>query len=780
MFLCESFQNPINISVNKRIVVVYLIHAVLTLSIIVPLNFHEVFFGWDGVDHYTMARQYAEEISPKLFGWLGNSFAGYVWPLSYAPMYTYILSIPIRIFGSDALVFNLFNTVLFLIQPWILYFTSRKVGISAKYADIGVIAFMFYQISFLPSSAWNGAFLGVYYVGLYPHLLAQVFFLLWLGFFFNPHKTNITYIGSAILTCVIFLSNAHVGILVYLMYLVSILFYCKDRNLCAIQRTLSLVVFSLGLSAFWLVPSLHASLYLPQQTLSCQIFLDFLILVFLASLYFIQKRKRVIKEVNFIRMTDIALISAVIPLFISLFPLNLFYDSLPLHGFRILSGEVPLLVFLVAPVFISSLKGGLYQPSKVLSIFVLLTVTYYMVGGIIGKPVFYEKTSLADLAWYQSAPKHRVLLEHDSPQSQPKSAKLPLTGSETLWNLYKNSSPNSLSITYLRNLFSYEPESVGVVCEDDCDKNYYRIISEPKIFNDQLSLFSVDVVGALSEEAKRLFGNLGYSEITSDSGATYYKINNDYVARDVGLTLYFSDLFPKKSSSYDWSHWGLLWYKYGYFSRYFTRPRDVNLDSTEDFSKFDSAVIATYKYRNLQKAIDNIEKFSSTGTVVFMLDAGPVDALVEHFLKLSEVGLDTVHFVKKQHSAIATYAEVYNILELTTSKNYLSRQADPEQRVYIDRYLAYGKAVRCLSSDKDSYLLLKYSYSPFLTAEENQSLYMVSPAFILLEKEDCSSSDIYLRVDLMSYGKIGFVISASSAIVLVISVVYKRFLTQNG
>lgn len=749
-------------------ILLWLVHILLILSVLAKHDLSTNIFGWDGVDHYSMAVNYYNNIFPKAFGWVGRHFTGYIWPLSYNPLYTYSVSLIFSLFQSSILTFNFFNVFLFLIQPVLVYFSAKRVGFSTGGILLAVGLFILYQTSVFPSSAWNGSFIGVFFVGLYPHLIAQVLLLLWFGFFYSPKTRKLDTLLAGVLSPLIFLSNTHVGLFVFVLISITALKKIMNKDYRGFALMAFFLFTTVGIASFWILPSLVASGFLMQQTISQVYVLDIVLFVVNVPVIF-QLRKSVRHKEHLSKCLEVYILifsSSFFAFLLSVFPLASYWDSLPVHGFRIFTAGIPLLVICSAEIISIHLFSRSFKRTRILSL-------TYPVCLILSSSLFIHGAN--NFVYSPRACENyigsRILAEHGSYMDQSLSAQVPLCSEgESMWNLYKNSTPNSLVVTYLRNVFSYDPENVGVVCKGLCLRNYYSIYKDSSNFSSQLNLLSVDTFVASNDSTKDILSRIGYREVGETTDLSFYEVPQEKSINDkIGLTAYFSNGFPKHSDWYDWPRWNLLWFMQGDFSRFFVNPRELRLDKTSDLKDYNSAVISSYKYHDLNKAVSNLANFAKTNTLILIYDPSNPNDVVAFFLRNNN-SYPNIQLVAKRQSPQMVYDEVLALLKEESEADYTLD--DTPVTMNISEYDSM-KFVYKLSSANKTYYLSKYSYSPFLKEVHGAPTNMISPGFLLVEDPGLGNLPS-LKVDLSPYDKISWLISLSSFFLLVVFVLTRK------
>ncbi len=325
--------------------------------------------GWDGANHFAIAKVYAEEMFPRLFGWTFSWNAGMVFPLGYPPASYFFLGflawlLPFKfVFIFKFLV--IFSIIFLVITA---YFLPKKFGLNKLESFFSALIFLFFLLSPFSFSTGGLSFLASFRSGLYSQLFAGPLLVLWLFSFVDAFKSKKNFFWSVILLFLILITNIHIGeaaLIIWLAFLIGDYFLFKKYNVIKIYFWHFLLSFLL--LSVWSLPLLINLDYFLNFTFQPSHFLSFFrfpVFIFLSFallgwVFSILNKKRIYFNLGF---------SGLLLMLTAFLPVNLVFKSLPLQPQRLL----PIIIIVLAPLAVFGLKFFHTYLNKYVKIQILL------------------------------------------------------------------------------------------------------------------------------------------------------------------------------------------------------------------------------------------------------------------------------------------------------------------------------------------------------------------------------------------------------------------------
>lgn len=696
--------------------------------------------GWDGTNHYAVAKEFSDTVWQRLYGWLGSWNAGMVWPLGYPPFFYYLIATLDHLLPFAFItIFRWFFIVVMFGIPVAMYAISwRLYSSKIAAASVGLLS-----IFLLTSSNSGGiTFLSTFGSGLYPQTFAVLLLLGWLFFYLRAYDSQVDYIWSIIFLSLCVVTNVHVAEFALIIFGIGWLgALLKYRTASIVWKGVlhgGLVVL---LTAFWIIPLILHLSYFPTKTFSSvefgRLLDDWFILLFpvvaVVVLFF-----------HRIRLLSLVAWSAVVSVIMIVLPWKEWLPSLPLQPFRL----YPMILFL-SLLTVPFVLQWLYRLHKSIGGIAAVVIvgglaSWQLVNPLINKPyiTFNEQhligavqqlegsRSLVEAFFNTRYPAHfnfASLVGIDGPH-------------ETIWNVFRESSINSPFIQPLRNTLSDNREDFGVVCYL-CDYSHNQ------------ELFSQDVETRFKRA--RLYG-IGYFLIRSDVMTKLFEIRR-LVHGDIELIheydpwslysfvqqpsrvemltqqpiLVATDLKSKDRpyqgyDAYDWLRLNEAWFMRGEFDTFFAHARSTKIEELplEDFERL---LLIEYSYDDLDTATQRLVSYAQDHEVVI---ATRPDTPTELEKVLQQDTEDLFTFIQRTGDVDADAARFIDsfteVLDDSLGLATVGEYDDERVAGTID------------TQGGTTYLLVKNAYFPAWEDIDGGRLYMTSPALTLLVTESDS------------------------------------------
>lgn len=735
--------------------------------------------GADGQNHYSIVKYYSDNIFPNSFGWVFNWNAGMPWPLGYNPFFSYLMAFLFHIIPLSAtLIFKLFFILLVFLLPILVYFIAKKLGFKKSYSFLSAILAIFFLVSTEARAGLLGSTIdSTFNCGLYPQFFSSFLYLLWLYFFIDFDKNKLYHFLSVVLFSLIFLSNTHVAEVALITFLIfALLDFIFSKNLLhCVRKYFFYAIISMGLIAFWALPLLSTLDYFPHITFGKVPFRDVagvsgvIIFLLVGGIVALLRKKQ--------HLIGLFLVFIVVMLLIML-PVKSVFPSLPLQPHRLFPLVYSFFVFLIPVIFVEIRKHiGLKH------IFMLLTISlgvfvYYFRPLSEGSNKFFSLSSdIQTIEFLKTQEKGRSVLEIPSlPRSYPVAfnmAAMAGEGSkhETLWNVFRESSINSVFVAPLRNSFSSGQESFGVSCmlcgKSQANDFYgqafenhikraelynikYFVVKSPEMIELILNFSSNDFTLLKVFDSWSLFPDITYNkneELLSISKqrepnfAPWYvfeyrkNISNAYIP-EYEPALVFTELKSKErlyqgQESYNWLRIAEEWFLHADFRTILVHPHDIYLDSTNDLNNFKVAIIEEYNYKDIDQAYKNLVDYSCDNKLVLFVPKYTQEPLVE-MLK-NQQNNPNIKFIQRVNDPRIGVKQLLKVLDNFNLKiehqNTIIQYDKENNNILIqldDQFSGQNK------------IYVKNSYFPFWEDTRGGDVYMASPVFQLVVTDNDS------------------------------------------
>ncbi len=752
--------------------------------------------GTDGISHYAINNYYNQHIFPAVYGWVGTWYTGMPWPLGYSPLLSYSLATIAHTVPVDFdVVFKIFFIVLTLSFPWLIWFVYKKLGFDSWLAALAG----FFAILFLADKADFGGLLGIsmggtFENGLYSQLFAAIVFLIWLLCFIGTHNSRRFWL-SAILLGLVFISNVHmaeVAGIVFTCFVLSDWYISKDWRVLKKYSIYLLLAFCL--SGIWLLPLLETSSYFLSKTqapvpLFVALTSQGAALLLTGYVLITKRRHPVLLGLS---------ISSYALFLVAVLPLNKIIPGLPLQPFRILSASY-LLFFILAPIGITELIQRLKLSGKfriagiiilVLPFVFWITPAHYHLAGMYSidsqiKQMISDVSKNTDgrsvvEAWRDVDPRYSQLSDYKQPTHFIIAALLGNSGThQTIWNIFRESSIQSPFIQPLRNIFSYNHESYGVICSlcDDIgntssnSQEFY--LQNMTAHLERARLFGIKYFLLRSPQRQKTFDTRlpEYIKPLNQYGnwRVYEDIRPTHLVETLPIepTLVFSELKTSDRpyggpTAYDWLRLNEEWFFWTNFKNVLVRANDQHLDSSTDIENFNSIFITHYSYGNIQTAYKRLIAAAQTKNIILLKSDDRLYQLLMQQRstdkRLHIFSIDRTGNVRQDIGILMRVLDVQSV-RTATSTAQIQVQNNTEIRIGVG------------NDGTPTYVYLKNSYFPWWHDKYGGDVYMASPAMTLIRT---STSTISLEFKNSRSVWIGGMISLLTLMGIVGHVVVKK------
>ena len=229
--------------------------------------------------HFDSARVIKENFFPDFTGWNPDYFLGYQQGLFYPPLFHYSLAILmffIPEYFAGSLIITL--TLLFYVLSFYLFSKSFFKEKANHLPFVLTILSTFFLIEFLLDTTYGspgGSNIATMIIGLLPAFLIIPLIILFLTFFYKALDNN-NFLYPTIILAFCFLT--HFSGFTLLIFLIISITQFKEKR----KQIIKMILISLGISSFWLLPFLSYSSYIPKVIFSPSLYLPFFIFLIIS------------------------------------------------------------------------------------------------------------------------------------------------------------------------------------------------------------------------------------------------------------------------------------------------------------------------------------------------------------------------------------------------------------------------------------------------------------------------------------------------------------------
>jgi hypothetical protein len=726
-----------------------LVFIVFNLSTFISYLQTPLISGGDAPAYISAGQYYSEYIFPSVWGWIPNWFAGMPFPQFYPPLIFIITALLHKIFffSSYVTIFKFFTLFIQVITPavivWLTYHLTKN-KFSMWLVSILSIVFISHDALFerfdgitVPSTL-NSGFIA--------QLLGFVLLLIWFKYFTEAKQTIQSKTLSIIFLFLILISNAHIVPIAGIYFLVTYITYItKDIYPLKIKEIFvkSSSFFLQGavpilLAAFWYFPLYTYKEYLVTMALDIpgQLFKKgiwvFIFILFSLCIAFIRKQSR---------MFILSISNCII--FILLFiDLQKFIPNIPIQPDRLLAT-----VFFISLIHVAYVLGEIiFLLNKKTKI--NLTPAYFILFLIALSPLinkiykfdqnmnFNKDSSFLEVVEFLRDKDGRIHVENyfsdNTFTSFAYDAYLGLQtdGSNTL--SLRESSINALFMIPLRNSLSQNLEVYGVKSYKALDKSLHLESWEENIkraisTGTKYFIFSSSVKKYKTEQKNLLTIEKEYPQQSIFS--TKEKVTFADVQKYKPVLLFSEINFKdRKANEYNYTRIQEEFF-FGKMREFvLVNANNLKLDSTNDINKFETVVITTYQYDDINTAYQKLFDYSKTNDLILVFDTNPL------FNKLSTLSTKEhkIKIIQKNMNPNADAIIFRKNIELLF--NYLDSIKRPirsEAQITHSKINQTNITVSLENSGDMVPILMKETYFPTWKNSNGEEVYLATPAFML-------------------------------------------------
>lgn len=706
--------------------------------------------GWDGANHFAVVETYVYTHFPSVLGWLHNWNAGMPWPLGYPPLFTLLYGVVRLFFATPEMAFKTIAIIAILILPLIVFKTVRTMGYS--YIRSLIVSVIFIFILTAPKEILSPVGLTYYSTfqsGLYPQLVASLFlFLFFMSQFRNYPLPKHKRITQGILLALTILTNIHVGeiglILLFAFTLGEILYL---RRLQPLKEGGVIIGVALLLCSFWAFPLLETLSYFPGMAfeqvslLSINTAIGFALFSGIVLALSIKYHNRQGIHISLATLFTFAVV---------ILPLNRIFPDLPLQPERLVVYVPAFSIFLIPPLM--DMVGKHFALSeKQISLLSLVFIFPFL---MFSQPLTFNETDLLwrtedqqVISYLASKKDSRNSFEVQNPGYPKHFTMAALEGKEggvTLWNVFRESSLNAPFIVPLRNTLSIRNEDFGIICflcwyEWDSFNSY-----TPEVLGKRMDVYNVGYIQATSTALKKKLLDSGQFSIKTTIHDTFIleKTQKSGYAQtlDTPPILLVTEFEGKSrthsgTGAYNWLRYSEEWFKSADFTTYFVKSPIRQLDDPALYTLFSRIAVDSEKYTSIEQAETLATGFlqNQQNSMVFLIDSPETDPLLT---KLINKQFSNLHIIPKSGDVTKDYKALEHVFTKQTSQ--------PNQDILRHTFGKNSIDITLPTNPNADtrYILVKSSYFPYWKDISGGSVFMVSPALMLVVT---TKDDIALR-----------------------------------
>jgi hypothetical protein len=733
----NKLKMQINYITNLKYIIIAVLTAIVNYKIFNRIFYIDVVSGWDGTNHFAMAKYYADNIFPQTFGWVTAWHAGMIWPLGYPPLFHILFGVLSKIFPIDQMVlFKLVFVILTISFPLLIMLIAKnfyKDNMSLYF--VGFLA-IFYLISpFALFGALGVTVEATFKSGLYMQFFASYIMLIWLIFFLKSNSWNSQLISTIFLALVL-LSNIHTGqaalVIIGTFLLLELIL---QRNIKLFIYKMFLIVISFGLISFWSFPLIENLVYFPSQTFHPLSFNQYIasiafILTNTINLYFVFKNKQYVAFK--------LIISSYIIFLLAILPIYKIFPNLPLQPGRLLMYSV-----LIGIIMIPLLVKNVIEYYKVNSIhlkwFYLLIAIPFVINSSFPKFESYQlvftDSEKGIIDFLQEKDNGRSLIEVHQPAYPSHFNIAALSGSHThatLWNVFRESSMTATFSAPLRNSFSDEVEAFGIscmLCGGDDARDMKR--STLDILVQRADLFDVRylVLRNNSLRVTELINSQLYLPsyelddwIILERNNENMLIGNNAIPIQIYTPLVSKNRHYDGAKSYNWLRFSEQWFLEGDFTKVLIKSNLKNVEEIVDYQYFPVTIFTELRFQNFEKVKESIEKYTQDNLAIFLLEKSEIDKLISI---LSDTDFENIRILEKSNDFKTDYRHInIEILDFINKNN-------PEPSVNFELSMRNENFIN-KNLVKGQFYYIPSSYSPYWIDKNENELFMASPSLTVV------------------------------------------------
>jgi hypothetical protein len=716
--------------------------------------------GPDGVGHWSIGEYYNTHIFPKTWGWVPVWAGGTPFPQFYPPFfyfftalvahvipwvsYLFIVKVVIllSIFGVPAVCMwtahRFFSTQdvvpqncpHVILNPLQIYLPAILTGA----LSILVVCTVGGQSSlgFTMQSAINKGFV--------PQFFALIPILLCLGFTADIHKKKSARYGAGIFFCISLLTNVHTAFLLVILIsciaLVQVFFSTSKKAAYTLCTRYLLVFGTAGVGAsFWFVPLLSTYSYFSSVplTFSWDRIDTSLMVIFLISFpcgIFLSVRRK-----NYLVLGTLLGISLIVIL--ALCKVDQYFPSLPLHIYRWLA-ITPYISMLSIGYLFESINFSTIGKKIVFFFLISISVTgvyYKEITAHTESGIFYafEHTHTRELVALLSKNPGLTIVGTEKNSSNGSNfvidSLLGLEGVPTVSHVLRESAPNGLFLTPVRNTFSSVYEMAGVRTYIGKNENFMKQPIDKKVARAQ-ALGVRYLVVSDEKIQKELSTDTAVTKLGSFGPRDVYEIKNTeprITPLPYAPALVFTPLNFKvrPAEAYNFTVFNeQLFIQNKYPEVLLARNDNDEIDSIpeDELSQFSSLIFTEYPHKNLLLAFEKIKKFSETKTIHAVESSDQLYTLLQNE-SIHNKNIHTYKISSGKRDSIA----LTNQTLATIFKTIADEQAQKDKDEVARDILLQKNG----GTDQKKPYYIRQTYYPWWNRASGEKLYAISPFYTL-------------------------------------------------
>lgn len=715
--------------------------------------------GWDGVPHYAIADLYARKLFPALGGWLDEYFAGMPYPNFYPPIFYIIVAALTKVGLSTRNAFFAVQTLASAAVPLLTYLCARRLaarapedgrpgedgriaGLVAGAITVGMMvdAGPLYRVGITLHSTFDA--------GLSTQLLSHVFMLVFYWALLDADKRRGAGLLATLMFALVPFTNIHMvwaAAFLFLPLAISRILEAKTKEERRRQVLLHLWIGAGGvlIAAGWIIPMIANLRYVPTQALERPptglivfAFLRLFIYVVFGGLAAVARRDRraialVVSMV--LLLTFVMLPSSKIPVL----------RDLALQPMRLVV-PLPFLVAFLVGYLVSAAREVMQHPRAQLFVGVACAALFFArfkLGELPKGNITVEQMARYEnaLATMQDKTDGRVLVEvGPDGLSDPFSlqALMGMRGARSVTTVFRESALNVMFAVPLRNAYSLKPEAFGI---DHKITGVELAASSTPAAMARFDLFNIRYFAVRSEAIKaRIQSFPGISRISPEGPWEVYAFDDTPGYAEVPafapvLTFAQFSVKPRPDDGVDFVRLGEEMFEAGRLEVPLVLARDLRIDKSDDWDRFSVVLITDYRYDDLQRAYEAVERASQKSKVLLWRSRDPLfeklAALAKTREQLQIVEPEPPNEASLASKRMAGRFDCKRIMKAIDDARVPLKDAPLVTEATLDGRSATVKLNR--APDAPVPVWVRQAYFPSWRSDSGEPVYMATPTFQL-------------------------------------------------
>jgi hypothetical protein len=758
--------------------------------------------GYDTVGHVELGKMYADTMFPSVWGWASQWFGGMPFPQYYPPLFTMVVALLYKITQLPyEFVFKLVVIICSISLPGLLglvasTFTHKRVSVwLAGLCGVLLLITPFGRYDNLGVSLGS-----TFIVGLVTHLFSFVCFLAWLWAFLQRKSSSKAYYLSILFLAATMLSSVHVLPLVVAVFIAA--FLIDEVHIIAGFKTHSITkahlffvikhyvlpgILALGIMAFWLVPLLSFYRYMPNQSLGVsdgigapsiwQVMVTWwptATVFIMAAILGLKKRN---KTVWTLILTVLFILAMIV------FRFDIWLKQFPIHTYRLL----PFIYFSGAlfAAWIYDVIATSYHHERIKKLkhiqrlMIAVMLILFAIPWMRSHPApvqqgFYKafiQERAYEIADYMKDKQGMFAIEAVN-TARPLSYIINSRAEEGLRSSYTvlvDPSLNALFHVPFRTNISATGRELLTIYSSLSQAAFLKN-KDPEVIADRAEALGITHLLIRSSKIKESLATSSRFVVDKNFGSwTVYELaggprNNVYIPQYQPIAV-FGDLGIKGDAFTSVSYF--LMQEQAFLDNAlhltFARPADLNLDTTKDLDRFQTAIIGTYAYTSLEQAKARLIAYAHEHRLVLTASSDPlyvdVKAALHNDPKANVTYID--YDFTKQGKALSA--------ELQKQASAVIAQLDAE-KIPVGALATASATIHQNTIDltvdsngEEVPLLVHAAYYPTWQRTDGEPLYLATPAYMLTFAQD--NQELTFTTPKSVYG--GYAITLLSIVVMI-------------